>query len=284
MLYAPTSSSVGIFFVADLTHYRIGTVRDSTADSLLVASSVGEDQAVRRNDLADLFRMLEQGEIPLVASRDMVGQYQFVRTGTDAKRFEIVYGLGDDDSYFTFSRDTPDLLVDAFQHALVRLREDGDGSGSEYEKIVYRNLGVACVRPRTNDSEVMALVNATAGAIERSASGAIQRLNAGETPFRNTANPDLYAVVYDTNLTVRGDAHSPSLVGRAVKGNPDLAGTPFRDQILTGALAKGAGWVDYVGTGSEGLVPHARTAYYRLVSGSDGKQYIVSSSKAKSCR
>ncbi len=67
------------------------------------------------------------------------------------------------------------------------------------------------------------------------------------------------------------------VVGRNFKGVPDMAGKLFRDNIVAGALANGTGWEDYVFTMPGQIGLFYKSAYYKLVTGSDGKQYVVCS-------
>ena len=53
----------------------------------------------------------------------------------------------------------------------------------------------------------------------------------------------------------------------------------FRDEILATALEDGSGWVDYhFKNPKTGEVAH-KVSYFELVTGSDGREYIVGSGK-----
>ena len=57
---------------------------------------------------------------------------------------------------------------------------------------------------------------------------------------------DLYAFVYDDNMTVLAHAQKPELVGRNQIDEKDWAGgTAFRREIQRLALSRGSGWVEY---------------------------------------
>ena len=51
----------------------------------------------------------------------------------------------------------------------------------------------------------------------------------------------------------------------------------FRDEIISGAIKKGKGWVNYhyQKPGEKGI--HKKTTYYLLVKSKDGKKYVVCS-------
>ncbi len=228
--------------------------------------------------------MLEAGEIDLWATGDLAGRYQMLQTAADPDAYEIVYTLSENDFYYIFSRDVPGTLVSAFGHALERAQHEKDAQGvSVYERIIYRNLGVGCARPTFTDDAVTALVNTTASAIERDAPETIRRINAGEAPYQDPADPALYAFVYDTNLTVVAHPNNPLLVGVNFRGKTDVTGNHYRDEILDGALKNGTGRVDYVYEQPGQMNLYRKTTYYRLVRGSDGTSYIVCSGNYRRC-
>ena len=69
------------------------------------------------------------------------------------------------------------------------------------------------------------------------------------------------------------------LVGKNVKGKPDVKGKKFRDEMVERALKGETGWVDYLyqKPGETGI--HPKTTYFAKASGSDGKTYIVCAGK-----
>ncbi len=94
-------------------------------------------------------------------------------------------------------------------------------------------------------------------------------------PTRIRSRPDLYVYVFDKYVTEAANANNPAVVGRNFKGVPDMAGRLFRDNIVDGALTNGTGWEDYVFTMPGKIGLYYKSVYYKLVTGSDGKQYIV---------
>ena len=142
-------------------------------------------------------------------------------------------------------------------------RKDEQGV-SDYERIIYRNLGVGCARQAFTDDLVVELVNTTAAAIENNAADTFRRINAGEAPYRNQEDPSLYVFVYDMNLTMVAHADNIQVVGENFRGKTDVTGKPFRDDILEGALNNGTGWVDYVYMHPVQANLYYKTTYYRL--------------------
>ena len=128
--------------------------------------------------------------------------------------------------------------------------------------------------------QVMAIVGLAADEMAKDAPAVLAKILASQAPFVNPDNPALYVFVYDTDVNMLAHPNA-SLVGRNYKGKPDVKGKNFRDEIVEGAKANGTGWVDYAyqKPGAPGIFD--KTAYYRLVKGSDGKEYVVVSGKYK---
>jgi len=89
--------------------------------------------------------------------------------------------------------------------------------------------------------------------------------------------------VYDTNETIVAEADNPRLMGVNMRGKTDVAGTPFRDHITKEALTKGTGWVDYLWVIPEESGVNYKSAYFRLIQGSDSQPYIVISGMYTPC-
>lgn len=129
-----------------------------------------------------------------------------------------------------------------------------------------------------SDDQIIDLVDKVSKEIETEAQGVFEKIISGLHPYKNKDNKAFYVFVYDKDVKIV--AHpKKSLVGRSYKGKPDVKGKKFRDDIVNGALKNSTGWVDYSyqKPGEKGI--HAKTTYYKLITGSDGKKYIVCSGK-----
>jgi polar amino acid transport system substrate-binding protein len=284
VVFAPVSKNITITADEDLNTYRIGAVKGTIENTLLTNRGVNPSRVVNGPVPADLIAMLEDGEIDLWATGDITGRYEMTVTGADPDAYEIVYTLSENDFNFIFSRDVPDELVDAFSQAIVMVRDQKDAQGiSEYERIIYRNIGVGCTRQPFTDDEVVALVEVTARDIARDAPGTFRRINAGEAPYRDAENPELYVFVYDTRETFVAHADNIQLVGVSFKGKTDVTGKPLHDEIINGALKNGTGWVEYVYMNPVQTNLYYKTTYYALTKGSDGNSYIVCSGNFRPC-
>jgi polar amino acid transport system substrate-binding protein len=284
VLFAPTSRNITITSPADLNKYRIGAVNASVENSLLLNMGVNAVNIVNGVNPDELLQMLAEGQIDMWATGDVTGQYEIMMNAkVNFSNYEEVYTLSEDNFYFVFSKDVPDSLVNSFQHVLEIVHNQKDTYGvSEYERIIYRNLMVGYARQQFTNDAVVALVNTTAAAIETNATDTFMRINAKQAPYRDPENSGLYVFVYDTNETMVAHADNILLVGVNFKGKTDVTGKPFRDYIVTGALANGTGWVEYVYVNPAQTNLYYKTTYYQLVVGSDGNSYVVCSGNFKS--
>lgn len=284
VLFAPAARNITIAAPGDLDRYRIGAVEESVENDLLIAQGMNASGLVTGKTPKDLLSMLEEDRIDLWATGELPGRHQMVQEGEGPEVYEAVYTLGESDLYYVFSRDVPATLVRAFRQALETVRNQKDEHGvSEYERIIYRNLGVGCTGQTFSDEAVIALVDTTAAAIGRDVADTFRRINAGEAPYRDPEDPALYAFVYDADLTMVAHADNIRLVGENFRGKTDVAGKAFRDEILKGALENGTGWVEYVYINPVLPNLYYKTTYYRLTTGSDGNAYIVCSGNFKRC-
>jgi polar amino acid transport system substrate-binding protein len=281
-VYSAADRNISITSAEDLNRYRIGTVNGTIEYNLLTSQGVNESNIVVAATPTELLGMLHDGEIDLWATGEFTCHYEINKAGYNTKDYEVAYNLGEKELYFIFSRDVPDLVVDAFQHALETVRSQKDAQGfSEYERIIYRNLGVGYAKQTFSNEQVVALVEQTAAAIKQNATDAFLHINSGHAPYKSSQYKGLYVFAYDTNVTMVAHADNILLVGVNFRGKTDVAGTPFRDYIIQGAIANGTGWVDYVYSNSAQTNLYYKTTYYQLVTGSDGAQYVVCSGNFK---
>ena len=285
VIFANRGSDIKISGPEDLEKYRIGVVRDDAAFTQLRALGLDASNIVEMGNVQAIISLMQEETIDLWCYGDLAGRYFTENETGDPSYFEVVYTLDCEDLYFAFNKNTPDRIVDAFQAALDHLRYEPDSTGvTEYQRIVYRYTGVTCLPdPTITAGQVTDLVNLTAGYIKEDTPAALARINAGEHPFWDRDNKALYVFVYDTDVTIVAEADNPRLVGVNMKGKTDIAGTPFRDLITEKALSEGSGWVDYIWMIPEKNGIYYKSAYCRLVEGSDGESYIVVSGMYTPC-
>lgn len=270
---------------ADLNNYRIGVVTEDAANLQLRSLGVDASQIVPSENVPALISAMNERSIDLWCYGETAGRYFTGKVTGDPGYFRVVYELETRDLWYAFHKDTPDETVNAFQSALdtLRLRPDSVGV-TEYQRIFYRYSGVSCMdQPPVTRDQAMELVAYTAAEMEKDTPGTIARINAGEHPFWDRENRALYVFIYDTNVTLVAEADNPRLVGVNMRGRTDVAGTPFRDRIVKGAIADGTGWSGYVWMVPEETGIYHKIAYFQRVVGSDSQSYIVASGVYTPC-
>lgn len=140
-------------------------------------------------------------------------------------------------------------------------------------------IAVADYAAAQSSEDVVALVKQTREAVEKNALQTFARINRAEHPYKNKDNPSLYIFAFDSDLNVVAHAIKTKVIGKNVKGKPDIKGKKFRDEMLAKATKDGSGWVDYYFMNPKTKVETHKTAYFELANGSDGNSYIIGSGK-----
>ena len=267
----------------DLARYRIATVRNDTAATYLRDAGVPESSVLYETDPAALVDAVRDGRADAIAYPLITTRALLERAGLDSDRFEVVRTLGERDMYFAFNRNVSPITVQAVNMSIAELKAGKDAFGvAPYERILYLHVGVECSGGASNLTGAMAVVNLTADRVAADAPGTFREIDAGRPPYRDPADPEVYAFVYDTNLTMV--AHpNPLIVGQDLAGTTDVAGTPFRDEIRETATTQGSGWVDYVYVNMVESRLSQKTTFCRLARGSDGSDYIICAGTFRDC-
>lgn len=285
VIFAMDERAVKISSPAEMNRYRIGVVRGSAEQQLLTSLGVNAKSLVLEDNPNAIVKKLKSGSIDVdaFAYSEMPGIWLFNKSGIISKDYDIAYDLKDEvELYYAFNKETPDSVVFAFQCALNQTKQEKGIEGtSDYDKILYKYLPVRYINQNVTDEQVVSLVKKASEDIERDARGTLDKISAGEHPYKDEDNPELYVYVYDTNVTFVAHADNPTLNGFDFKGKTDASGKKFADETVRAALENGNGWVDYIWTNPAKSGLYYKTAYYKLTRGSDGKLYIVCAGKYK---
>ncbi len=233
-------------------------------------------------DPAECIKKLVDGKVDLWLGPSEGLQFIAYGAGINPAEIQPVKFVRRLDWYIAFNKETPDSTIQAWQKALDDLKKPGDaGKMSDYDDIITSYALPRYTSDSVSKDAVIQLVDKTSTDMGSDAQGTIKSINAGASPYLSRQNRSLYVYVFDKYVTEVANADNPAVVGRNFKGVPDMAGKLFRDAIVDDALKNGTGWEDYVFTlpGKIGL--YYKTAYYKLVTGSDGKQYIVCAGRYK---
>ncbi|NLX49575.1 MAG: transporter substrate-binding domain-containing protein [Methanospirillum sp.] len=267
----------------DLARHRIATVLDDTSATFLRDAGVPDAAIVYETRPDALVDAVRDGRADAIAYPLITARTLLAKAGIDPNRFEVVRTLGEHDLYYAFNRNVSPIVVRAINMSIAELKDGKDEYGvAPYERILYRHVGVECSSGASNLTGAMAVVNLTAERVASDAAGTFREIDEGRPPFRDPADPEVYAFVYDTNLTMV--AHpNPQIVGMDLADRVDVTGKPFRNEIRETAKTKGSGWVDYVYVNIDESRLSEKTTYCRLVTGSDRREYIVCAGTFRDC-
>ena len=96
--------------------------------------------------------------------------------------------------------------------------------------------------------------------------------------YKNLDNPSLYFFVLDTDLNLIAHFNT-AIVGRNMKGKPDVKGKLYRDEFLSVAKKDGISWIDYYFENPKTKKIEHKDTFVNLAKGSDGKECLVCSGR-----
>ena len=282
VIIALKSNHIDINNATELATHTIGVIKGYSNITLLLNLGVPQSMLIQVDGMADLYSGLAQGSFDCIAYTEISHALVVASLGFDPADFDIVYTFAVSQLYYAFNLGTSDALIEYLQATLDAFKMDKTEDGSSvYEKILNKYKVIEHVEDKITEQMVIDLVNLTSIQLELYAAATIEKINKGEAPYIDPDNASLYAFVYDTAVTMVAHATNLLLVGVNFKGKTDAAGKPFRDEIISGALAHKTGWEDYIYTKPDQSGLYYKTTYYKLTTGSDGKQYVVCAGRYK---
>ena len=276
-------SSVSLRDVTDLNNYFTGAIEGYSSIGTLLDKGIHRANIILYKDLKELYEALViHHEVQCIAY-SLTGHGLVIQSlGYGPSLFAAPFTIQTQDLWYAFNIETDNTLIAKFQDELdlMKTEKATDGS-SEYEKILNRYSVIQDGDDGLTPEMVINLVTRTASDLEADAPGTLSKINQGFAPYKDAANPGLYAFVYDTTVRMVAHADNPSLVGKSFAGKPDATGKLFRDEIVSGALAHGTGWVDYVYTRPDQSGLYLKTTYYHKVVASNGATFVVCAGRYK---
>lgn len=106
--------------------YRIGTVRESAPEQVLLKRGVSSKDLHRVHDMKLNIRKLEDGRIDALLFNEPAILHTIEEMGFDPTQYEVVYTLMQLPLYYAVSKKTDPALVQKLQNALEVLRQRGD--------------------------------------------------------------------------------------------------------------------------------------------------------------
>ena len=273
--YAKRGSDIRITSLDDAKKIKSIAVYKNDSNQLYLIEKGFTNLDVSENDLQCIKKLVD-GKVDIWLGPSEGLHFLAYKAGINPAEIEPVSYVRRTEWHIAFNKQTPDAIITAWQKALDRLKiADKSGAMSFYDSAITSYALPRYAADTVARDVVIQLTDKTAGDIAADSAGAIRKINAGESPYQDKTRPDLYVYVFDKYVTEAANANNPAVVGRNLKGVPDMAGRLFRDNIVDGALKNGTGWEDYVFTMPGKIGLYYKSVYYKLVTGSDGKLYIV---------
>ncbi len=273
--YAKRGSDIKITSLEDAKKAKSIAVYKDDSNQLYLLEKGFTNLDVSENDVQCIKKLMD-GKVDLWLGPSQGFPFLAYEAGVNPAEIEPLSYVRRAEWYLAFNRQTADTTIAAWQKALDEMKiSDKPDVVSVYEDIITSYALPRYAKDSIAKDVVTQLAEKTAGDIAADAAGTFRKINAGESPYLDKDRPDLYVYVFDKYVTEAANANNPSVVGRNLKGVPDMAGRLFRDNIVDGALKNGTGWEDYVFTMPGKIGLFYKSVYYKLVAGSDGKQYVV---------
>lgn len=279
--YARRGTEIKISSLDDARKAKSIAVYRNDRNHLFLSEKGFTNLDISENDM-ECVRKLADGKVDLWLGPSTGLPFITYRAMVNPAELQPVSYVRRSEYYIAFSKSTSDSVIKTWQEALDEMKKSPDGkSMSAYERIITSYALPQYAETSVTREQVIQLVDKTASDITADPAGTIAKIDSRAAPYLDKDHPELYVFIYDNNCTEVANASNPGNKGHALKGVPDIAGKLFRDNIVEGALKNGSGWEDYVFTMPGKIGLFYKTAYYRLATGSDGRQYIVCSSLYK---
>ena len=279
-----TNEGVNLSEKSDIAGLKIAVVKDSRTINSTLKTGADEKNLVEVLTAEDAIKLVDDGFADAFAYGDYPGQKAIATYAKDPSKFAQQKEISYFEDYFAFNPDTPKEFVNAVNNTLKELKMNRAESGStDYEMIFLKYLPIGCMDSDITDERLVSLVQKTIEDLKSDPNGTLARMNAGESPYVDSTNPNLYAFVFDTNVTLLGNGVNPQTVGTHYSGKPDAVGNMFRDDLTELALKEGKGWISYVSSNPESLILYKKKSYIELSTGSDDARYIVGAGRYLNC-
>jgi len=141
VLFSLRDRNITSLSAGELRDYTIGAVTSDVSVEKLAELGVSPEHIVTNPDPAELFRMLDEGTIDLVASGDIAGEYFMKKTDRNPESYRIVYRIESTPLYYAFNKETPGELIGRFKQAYERVKSEKDQDGTTaYDRVLKKYL------------------------------------------------------------------------------------------------------------------------------------------------
>lgn len=137
VLISKISRKIKIKSTSDMKKYKIGTVRDDSAETQLLQKT-GLDVALvdRASSPKILIKKLIHGRNDVIAINKYSAKWLLIQEKENPKLYEEIYSINNNHNYYACHISTPDKIVESLQKALEKVK-----SSKDYKIILGKYLG-----------------------------------------------------------------------------------------------------------------------------------------------
>ena len=121
VLISLSKSPISLNSLDEAKVYEIGTVRDDASEQLLISNGFSSLDLQRVNTLDQNIKKLQLGRIDFLSYAEESFVEYLNKNGLNREDFKVAYVIKQTESYYAFSKDVPDFVVNRFQKALDEL-------------------------------------------------------------------------------------------------------------------------------------------------------------------
>lgn len=118
VVWAKKSSNIGQIADMSKSTEKVGVVRDTVGDQLVVGAGVADNMIIRNSKPDSMAQMLINGRVKLWAYSETSGAQTLVEAGENIDDYEVVNVLKSKDLYFAFSKDVDDSVIELLQKGI----------------------------------------------------------------------------------------------------------------------------------------------------------------------
>lgn len=123
VIWAKKSSNIAPFDDIKANTLKVGVVRDTVGDQLMVAAGATDDNLVRNSKPEGAAKMLASDRVKLWAYSENSGAQQIKDAGGNVDDYEVVHVLKSKELFFAFSKNTDDTIVQLLQKGINMVRK-----------------------------------------------------------------------------------------------------------------------------------------------------------------
>ena len=125
---------------ADLSGYKVGTIRNSLPEKALIASGVQKKDIASSVTHVIPLKKLDNKMVDYFVHTDTSATYLMKKMGMKMNKYAVLHTYLEVPLYYAFSKDTKDTFINLLNENLVKMKKPGTDGKSRFDKIVSKYL------------------------------------------------------------------------------------------------------------------------------------------------